>query len=380
MERFIEAMISLNPAKYLRFAARIIKYSRRIKGRTSLSLMQQGLEAYRLLRLNRLEPTEYYETYELFRDDLSWEEKTAYLSRNQFAILDGRLNPKKNVGVLNKLVFKIFAQKFGLPVAKMYGLFDTHFGYTSGGEKLSTCEELERFLDNPEMKEFLFKPISADKAQGIIICGKEAGKLVELGVGEIDIKTLYQRLCDSHHSGFKHVADSWLVEERVRPHPWFDRYSSTYTHHYRIVTFLTSTGEVEYLGASMGIGISGSYLHRSGLLGLGSGFSDDGALTAAVRTGPKGIEYLDNHPETGERITGEHPPGYDEAIKLARKAHTYFPHLRAIGWDIAPTEGGLVIFEANHYWNWEKFQRANRRGLIKGSLAKELPEILAQDN
>jgi len=370
-------MIILNPIKYLRFAMRIIKYSFRIKGRTSLSLMQQGLEVYRLLRLNRLEPKEYYETYELFCDDLSWEEKTAYLSRNQFAIFDGQVNPKKNVGLLNKLVFKIFAQNFGLPVATMYGLFDAHFGYTSEGENLCTLEDLKHFINKPEMKEFLFKPISADKAMGIIICGRENDRLVELGVGEIDIEALYQRLCNTHHSGFKHVPDSWLVEKRVQPHPWFDRYSSTYTHHYRIVTFLTLEGTVEFLGGSMGIGISGNYLHHSGALGLSSGLSDDGVLTAAVRIGPKGIEYFDDHPETGARITGERPPGYEEAIKLARRAHTYFPHLRSIGWDIAPSEEGSIIFEANHYWNWEKFQRANRRGLIKGPLAKELPGILA---
>lgn len=369
-------MITLNPIKYLRFAGKIIKYNGQIKGRTSLSLMQQGLEAFRLLRLNLLEPREYYETYELYRDDLSWEKKKAYLSRNQFAILVKHVNPQKNTGVLNKLVFKIYAQKFGLPVAKMYGLFDSNFGYTSEGKNLCTREDLERFLGNPEMKEFLFKPISADKALGIIICGKENGILAELGEGELDIDELYQRLSNSHHSGFKHVPDSWLVEERVKPHPWFDRYSSTYTHHYRIVTFLTSAGGVEFMGASMGIGISGSYLHRSGPFGLGSGFDDDGKLMAAVRTGSEGIEYFDDHPETGARITGEYPPDFEESVELARRAHRFFPHLRSIGWDIAPSEKGLIIFEANSYWNWEKLQRSNRRGLIKGSLAKELPGII----
>jgi Sugar-transfer associated ATP-grasp len=370
-------MIALNPVKYLRFAARILKYSRKIKGRTSLSLMQQTLEVYRLLKLNQMEPKEYYETYELFTDDLTWEDKTHYLSRNQFARMDPRLNPRKNVGVVNKLVFYIVARHFDLPVAKMYGLFDPNSGYTADGDSLRTARDLNKLLAILEGNEFLFKPISADRAQGIIVCGHKDGKLVELGEGEIDAETLCKRMCGTHYSGFNYVADSYLVEERIQQHPWYNRYSDTYAHNFRIVTFLTSKGNIECLGGGLALGTTGHYIHQSGRHGISAGIDRDGLLKQGVGIGPEGFEYHDNHPETGERIIGERPPVYKECIELAIKAHSCIPHMRSLGWDLIPTEKGPIILEGNPYWNWEKFQYSNHRGVVRGDFAKDLPKILA---
>jgi hypothetical protein len=372
-------MLPLNPIKYLRFAGRVIRYHHRIRHRGNQSLWREGLEVYQLYKLNQLEPREYYETYELSDSRLTWEEKKRFLSREQFARLDRALNPADAVGVLNKLVFKIYAQHFDLPVAGMYGLFDQHFGYTVEGEELRTLADLECLVAKPQLQSFLFKPIGAHKALGIFICSKENGRLLVLGEGETTVAAIYQRLCGSHHSGWQHVSDSWLVEERIRQHPWFDGYCPTYMHHYRIVTFLSSKGSIEFIGASMGIGRKEQYMHRSGLSAMSSGINDDGVLTAAVRSGVNGLEFFEGHPDTGARIAGERPPGFHESVKVAFRAHSHLPHLRLLGWDIAPTEGQPIIFEGNPYWNWEKLQRCNRRGVIRGSLAEELPVIIGSD-
>jgi len=355
---------------------RIIRYARKVRHKTSLSILQQLREAYHLRRLNLLEPLEYYETYELFDPRLTWEEKKRFLSRNQFAILDRELNPKAGIGVLNKLVFKIFARHFNLPVARMYGLFDPHWGYLDDGSPLCTVDDLAGLIANPELQSFLFKPISANKAAGIIVCSKQNGRLIILGEGEVTISDLYQRLCGSHHGGHPFVADSWIVEERIRQHPWFDRYAPQFVHNYRLVTFLSAEGAVELVGASIGIGLQGHYKHVAGALGMSAGLSDEGVLTAAVRGGTGGLEYFESHPETGARIAGERPPGFQEAVQTAFRAHSFLPHLRLLGWDIAPTEQGPVIFEGNAYWNWEKLQCSMRRGVIRGALAKELPAII----
>jgi hypothetical protein len=369
-------MLPLNPIKYLRFASRVVRYHHRVRNRSNQGLWQEGQEVYRLLRLNQIEPREYYETYELFDPQLSWEDKKRFLSREQFARLDDALNPKAAVGVLNKLVFKIYAQHFDLPVATMYGLFDQRVGFTVDGEELRTVTDLESFIAKPHLQSFLFKPIGANRAIGIFMCSKQDGKLFVLGEGETTIAAVYQRLCGSHHSGWQHVSDSWLVEERVRQHPWFDRYSPTFTHHYRIVTFLSAKGSIELVGASMGIGMKDQHIHKAGPLGMSVGISDDGVLTAAVRSGANGLEFFEDHPDTGARIAGEQPPGFHESVEVAFRAHSRLPHLRLLGWDIAPTEGQPIIFEGNPYWNWEKLQRCNRRGVIRGSLAEELSGII----
>lgn len=372
-------MLPLNPIKYLRFAGRVVRYHHRIKHRSNQSLWREGQEVYQLFKLNRLEPREYYEIYELFDPQLTFDDRKRFLSREQFARLDRALNPADAVGVLNKLVFKIYAQHFDLPVAGMYGLFDRHFGYTVDGMELRTLADLERLVAKPQLQSFLFKPIGANKAIGIFICSKQDGRLLVLGEGETTIADVYHRLCGSHHSGWQHVTDSWLVEERIRQHSWFDRYSPSFTHHYRIVTFLSAKGSIEFVGASMGIGQKDQYIHRSGLLAMSAGIGYDGILTAAVRSGANGMEIFDKHPDTDAQIAGERPPGFRESVEIAFRAHSCLPHLRLLGWDIAPTEGQPIIFEGNPYWNWEKLQRCNRRGVIRGSLAEELPQIIGDD-
>jgi hypothetical protein len=370
-------MIPLNPFKYLRFVSRVIRYAQKVEDKTELGLLDQGKEVFQLLRLNMLEPKEYYETYELFRPDVTWEEKRRFLSRNQFAIVEKALNPGSGPGLLNKLAFKLYALQIGLPVATMYGLFDPNFGYCLDGGDLRSVEDLRQLLNKPEISEFMLKPISTDKAIGIMACAKADGELILLGEGRTDVEDLHRRMSDSHHNDFRFVGDSWLIEKRVRQHPWYDRYSNTYIHNFRIVTFLTKDGDVQVLGAGLGIGHLGKYIHQSGPLGLGAGIGEDGVLTAAVRSGANGAEFFDSHPETGAAIAGERPAGFEEAVELACRAHRYIPHLRFLGWDIAPTDEGPVIFETNNYWNWEKMQRYNRRGVVRGAFARELRAIIA---
>ncbi len=370
-------MIPLNPIKYFRFASRIVRYAHKVGDKTELGLLEQSREVFQLLRMNMLEPKEYYETYQLFRSDVPWEEKKRFLSRNQFAIVDKALNPGSGPGLLNKLAFKLYALQLGLPVATMYGLFDPKFGYTPDGGSLRTVEDLRQLLDRPEIGQFMLKPISTDKAIGIMACGKVDGELRVLGGEKTDVETLHRLMSGSHHNEFRFVGDSWLIEKRVQQHHWFDRYSDTFAHNYRIVTFLSKDGEVQVLGAGMGIGYPDTYIHQAGPLGLGAGVSEDGVLTAAVRGAGDSTEFLDSHPVTGAAIKGDRPAGFQESIDLACRAHRFIPHLRCLGWDIAPTEEGPVIFETNNYWNWEKMQRYMRKGVVRGAFAKELPAIIA---
>lgn len=370
-------MPTLNPIKYLRFTKRIFDYSGRVKGRTTLSRSEQAREVYQLLRCNLLEPKEYYQTYELFEPGLSWDEKRRFLSRNQFAIIDPLFNPRGGTGVFNKMVFKVFAQQHDLPVARSFGLFDQHHGYFPDGKPLRSQSDLRRLIDSLDGREFLFKPISADKAMGIIICSAAAGQVSELGKGPISLDDLYQRLCSGNFGGNQFVRDSWLIEEKARQHEWFDRFTTTLTHNYRIVTFLTAAGNVQLLGTGFGVGVSGQYLHLSGPRGISAGISEDGKFGRGVTNGGPQIEYFDQHPETGAQISGESAPQFAESLEVARRAHRLLPHLRLLGWDIAATDKGPIIFEGNTYWNWEKLQRCNRRGIVYGEFGEELPRVLA---
>ena len=117
-------MPSINPIKYLRFLNKVRKHAAGVKSETGLSLMQQLNECFRLLRLNLLEPEEYY-MYRLYRPELSWDEKTRYMSRNQFYIFEQAINPRKEMGALNKFVFPSFKETtlFGSNCGETHSLY-----------------------------------------------------------------------------------------------------------------------------------------------------------------------------------------------------------------------------------------------------------------
>lgn len=50
------------------------------------------------------------------------------------------------------------------------------------------------------------------------------------------------------------------------------------------------------------------------------------------------------------QLIGQTIPNWSLAIKIAQKAHTEFPNIKTIGWDIAVTNNGIYLLEGNFNW------------------------------
>lgn len=59
---------------------------------------------------------------------------------------------------------------------------------------------------------------------------------------------------------------------------------------------------------------------------------------------------ITKHPDTETVFEGYKLPLYDKVVSLALRAHSFFPFMPNIGWDIAVTENGVVLIEANFEW------------------------------
>lgn len=83
------------------------------------------------------------------------------------------------------------------------------------------------------------------------------------------------------------------------------------------------------------------------------GDPDDGILRGAVGLSEcgSGMRRVVTHPGTGMRFDGFRLPHWHEAIDLAKTAQRCFPTLPTLGWDIALTEEGPQIIEANARWD-----------------------------
>lgn len=76
------------------------------------------------------------------------------------------------------------------------------------------------------------------------------------------------------------------------------------------------------------------------------------------------IVDLDKHPISGLDIIGFKIPFWNELIIEVKKAHTELNGLKSVGWDVAITNFGVQIMEANWRYDVDLIQVSHDRGFI----------------
>lgn len=162
----------------------------------------------------------------------------------------------------------------------------------------------------------------------------------------------------------------WIVQQRLRPHKELQPIMSpSGLGTLRVVTGLRE-GEPRILFAVLrmpvGKGSADNFLHgQSGNLiaavDLETGVLSPGRVSKS-RFWPL-IHDVDFHPETGSEITGLALPYWEELRNLVVRAHSSFPDLMTVGWDVAIVDGGPIIVEANSTYDVDILQVAFKRGV-----------------
>ncbi len=137
-----------------------------------------------------------------------------------------------------------------------------------------------------------------------------------------------------------------ICEEFIRQHPVLSQLNPTSVNTLRITSLLRN-GEVEILSATLKTG-AGTERITDNLSQGGIGAQVD-VKTGIVCTFGKDFDLNDYpyHPTTGAPILGLQIPNWDIAIDLIKTAHKRVPQCLYYGWDIAITETGADIVEAN---------------------------------
>ena len=142
-----------------------------------------------------------------------------------------------------------------------------------------------------------------------------------------------------------------ILEPFIRQHPVYQAIYPDSLNTLRIHTVRSSSEARIFLTALLSIGgdgavtdISASTTRYRVLL------ADDGSIIRAFRQDPgKSWQITDRHHNTGYPLRqGRKLPGIPACLECCRKAAFYIPEMRYIGWDVAVTEEGPVIVEANN--------------------------------
>lgn len=133
----------------------------------------------------------------------------------------------------------------------------------------------------------------------------------------------------------------------------------------RVVTFVIGD-EVNIIGVTWRIGVGNSVVDNAGSGGIYASVDYENGIVQTSAIDFKGNRF-NVHPDTKVQIVGYKLPKWDEALLLIRQMATKVKGTTLIAWDIAYSQKGWVMVEANDNGAWRIVQSNGLEGK-KGEL------------
>ncbi|NLZ75878.1 MAG: hypothetical protein GX914_05175 [Erysipelotrichia bacterium] len=160
------------------------------------------------------------------------------------------------------------------------------------------------------------------------------------------------------------INKNFLLEELIKQHDEINKVYSGAVNTARVVTILKED-KLHFICVCFRIGNSGfvDNFHNGGML-----------APVDIETGTVMNHAVDryknlyvNHPQTGYQIKGFKFPDWKEALEMCEKASHITPEVRYVGWDVAFSNKGPLLIEANDIPAYDLFQlpahRPDRKGV-----------------
>ena len=260
----------------------------------------------------------------------------------------------------NKLAFSLYAQKHGLRTARLYGYHFNHkYFFNETLKSVNTEQSLHHFFQNLfntyQTTSVFVKPLADFGGKGCFILRSE------------DLKNqLYKKkealLTENH-----------LFYEVIKQHPRINEIHSHCVNTLRIVSYITPTGNIEFISTFMRFGIDNSPVDNGSAGGIFVYVDEEkGTLKEmGIKKMSFGGEKLTHHPNSNFKFDGFEIPYFKETYDLITTYLQYLPD-RIIGWDVAITTDGPVIIEANDCPNLHSSDVMSSGGLLRNESFREL--------
>lgn len=219
--------------------------------------------------------------------------------------------------------------------------------------KNSSEEVFQQFLTDKD--NIIVKPI--DQA-----CGRNIEKINVKNIS--DIKDLYNSLVQK---------GQFLVEDCIVQHPKMSEIYPNAVNTLRIVT-IARAGKVHIMFRSIRMGNAGNVVDNFNHGGLFTTIDKDGVIRKPA-VDKKGNIYT-NHPFTNTAIIGFKIPLFNDAIEYVKTMAITIPEVGYVGWDIAITENGPVVVEANPFPGHDIYQSKVHMKQDGSGLRKDFEKII----
>jgi hypothetical protein len=286
---------------------------------------------------------EFCKFYYAWRLNAAGSRPNDFISRKDFLKLrsqaEKKLVKEKNLGDLNydvltkdKFIAGSFLLANSIPCV-------THLCLISAGEFIAIAEpdaDLESLLEREN--ELFIKNVSLEASDGVIHCLFSDAALY-VNDCQVSLSDLQARLSKG----------VWIIQRKFQSHPVIRAVNASALNTTRIVTILDK-GKPRYLTGfqafATGTARTDSWDKGSIYVGIDTqngclkeyGFHNLSDRVNSIST---------RHPDSGVEFKGYRIPHLKEAVDLCVKAHRLFYNNFIIGWDVAITENGPLIVEAN---------------------------------
>ena len=286
-------------------------------------------------------------------------ERLAYLSERRWRHVRSIVN--RRTGWLlsdDKWVFSALMAQAGVPSPPVLGRFQRSTGCTNDGAPLRDSRDLIRLLARGHRDGLVFKDVRGRHgARVFVFVHADSQRLVTVAGEEWTPSQLDEHLRDAR-------GDGYLVQARLRNHERLRGLVGETLSTVRVVTFVDRT-TVTVLRATARLPLTDGGIDNFGAGNLAAPVNlETGVLGPASRLHDRAA--YPRHPRTGGAIAGFALPHWRSVADVLTRAALALRPLHAIGWDVALTEGGPFVVEANRSWGVDLVQQPQGEGLWRG--------------
>lgn len=251
----------------------------------------------------------------------------------------------------DKIEFYKHCIESDLPVPKLVAVFSHGKFRNSSFATFEARQDARDWLDDELPTDFVVKDARGAYASGFEVFSRSREAISQEGGSTFDMDGFIDHVCANPSRGR-------VIQERLFDHPRLRALSGLRgLQTMRVNTLLSESGVVEVLYYFVKLVRQGHLTDNFAMGASGNmiafGDRDTGILKGAARLHPcgSGLDVIEAHPETGNVIKGFEVPLWEETIELAKEAHLAFPEVKSLAWDIAITEDGPRLLEANASWD-----------------------------
>lgn len=308
-------------------------------GQNSKNIFQQIYEVIYLAYKTKYFPHNYYK-FNGYLKGVDVKNILDYIPGTLFdSIRDDLLNdPRYIVLIEDKLLFSNFLASNNLQGTECFGLYLPSAGFV---DKNYTKVNQEQFLNNLT-SDFVIKPVS-ESAQG------DGVKVISLS--EVKNKQEFLNYLKEN------IKFESLIEKKIIQNEKISFIYPDSVNTIRIDTLKKVSGEIMIGHAVLRVGRNGRKIDNW------SGEQGGIIIPIDLNTGKLkdvGFDYFfkkyNKHPNTEVIFKNYEMPYFEEIVELVKRAALVFPKTKSLGWDVAITQNGPMIIEANHDYTMQLMQ------------------------